>query len=461
MARISAPLGPDDVGEPIDAPTGGHAFSTKPVIEGATRAISQRGLMIGAGLALVLMLGLLDGMNIIHVDLGFDRLFAHPAANATPQPAITRPPLVGSTPSADTDGALASILSATPVPASPTPVPAPVTPAPRGTIALPPLAAAPLRLAENRVPDTLDTNGPALPYEPLIREAIDRGSPAVTRAVSPATSGSAPAPSTPDPGGSEIAPSIAIAMAMQSSGGGNAPAGAAVAPSATVAPAAAPTVPPALVQQHSAVDFGARAGQPGGYLDATRAPAVSRYEIWAGRFLRVELDTAIIVDVPGAVTAHLIEPVKDSATGTVVLMPERTELIGTYNASISSGASRIQIAWKQATFPDGSTLALADMAAADRNGWSGTSADVNNHTGAIIGTTLLTSAVAAVTALADPSTSVNGIAVQTPGQAAGQSILQTGQQYVATKVNQPPTLSVDHTIVLPPYAPLPAQDEAR
>jgi type IV secretion system protein VirB10 len=181
------------------------------------------------------------------------------------------------------------------------------------------------------------------------------------------------------------------------------------------------------------------------------------------------LDTAIIVDLPGQVCAHFIEPARDSQTGTIVLFPERTELCGSYNTLISAGASRIQIAWKQATFPDGSTLALDDMGSADRNGWSGLSADVNNHMGAVYGAAFITSVLAGVAAATDPSTNTGLVQVQTPGQAAGQSLLQTGQNIINQKMSLPPTLSlkksteimlsVDRAIVLPAYHAIPAMDQ--
>jgi type IV secretion system protein VirB10 len=260
-----------------------------------------------------------------------------------------------------------------------------------------------------------------------------------------------------------MSPAMAIQLAAQTMEPQVAANGAASGTSAAPRTSSAGTV-----QQQSAAAYASPHGQ--GYLNAIREPAISKYEIWPGRYLRMLLDTAIIVDLPGQVCAHFIEPARDSQTGTIVLFPERTELCGTYNTLVATGASRIQIAWKQATFPDGSTLALDNMGSADRNGWSGLSADVNNHMGAVYGSAFITSVLAGVAAATDPSSNPNAlIQVQTPGQAAGKSILQTGENIVSQKLSLPPTLSlkksteillsVDRAIVLPAYHAIPAMDQ--
>ena len=90
--------------------------------------------------------------------------------------------------------------------------------------------------------------------------------------------------------------------------------------------------------------------------------------------------------------------------------------------------------------------------------------------GAVYGSAFITSVLAGVAAATDPSSNPNAlIQVQTPGQAAGKSILQTGENIVSQKLSLPPTLSlkksteillsVDRAIVLPAYHAIPAMDQ--
>jgi type IV secretory pathway VirB10-like protein len=465
MSTTGAPLGPDDIHDPI--PTNGtlpngSEFKTGTKVEGVQKPIGTKGLIAIGVIVLVLALAFLDGMNLIHIDLGFENLI--PSFGPKPNASPTSIPITYN--ASNADSSLGKMLTDTPPPTRPNfhPSPLPRTapnafrqPQPGPVYSYPPAAPAPPLAAT----PNLDSSGPHANYNPndrypgalasptpsakSIKEAQDAAAAEYAR-NSEMTPG---AQQSPNPNTGQINNSQPQIVAQT--------------------PYERPNAPSLTLQQLSASRFGHPEG--GGYLVEDREPALSKYEIWPGRKLELQFDDAIIVDNPGLVCAHLTKPVKDSLTGTVVLLPEQTILCGIYNNIISTGASRIQIAFRQATFPDGSTLALDGMAAGDRNGWSGLSADVNNHTGAVIGSALLTSLVAGIAAATNPSRGgeLTGIQQQTPGQAVGQNILGTGQQITNQKINVPPTLSlakgtvanlnVDRAIILPPYHPMPSMDE--
>jgi type IV secretory pathway VirB10-like protein len=452
-----APLGPEDVPNPIPnadpAAVEKPEFTTGTKVEGVQRAIGRRGVFAIAAVLFVFLIAVADGLNLIHIDFGLGKLITHEGGAMARMPSPTPPPVIQS--ASNADGALADLVDATPLPPKPSPSPTPlgrVTAAPVGYPPPAPPPSNPYPTTNGRVPN-LDASGPSVAYRP--------GPYSYPSAYGPNGAGN-------DAAAKAAADERARIEAAKNSemSPGVAPAGADQSP--IIAQAAAANSGGGTVAQRSAAEFGHV--QAGGYLEADRQAAISKYEIWPGRYLRMLLDTAIIVDLPGQVCGHLLEPARDSLTATVVLMPERTELCGFYNTIVGNGASRIQIAWRQATFPDGSTLQLAGMGSSDRNGWSGLGADVNNHMGAVIGSALLTSIVAAVVAATNPSTeSITGYHQQTPGQAAGESILQTGSQITNQKVNLPPTLSlkkstevnltVDRAIILPPYQAIPANDQ--
>jgi type IV secretory pathway VirB10-like protein len=472
MSTMGAPLGPDDIHDPI--PTNGTTtpkgpdFKTGAKVEGVQRPIGTKGRWAIAGIAFIILLAILDGMNIIHIDLGLQHLI--PGPNDKPQATSS------AAPAAYTAGGTGSSLELMLTDNS-NPKPSPNPNAKRQTSTQPKMnrpastdgfytnpgfaAGAAAATTPN-----LDASGPRSSYNPNFRY------PSAVAPTTPPTPSAASIKAAQDAVSAESARNADMSPGSsqngnQSSGLGN---GQNQPPVVAENPMERPGGPSQSLQQLSASRFGHPVAE--GYLMDNREPAVSRYEIWPGRKLELQFDDAIIVDNPGAVCAHLTKPIKDSMTATVVLMPEQTILCGVYNNVIGTGASRIQIAFREATFPDGSTLALDGMAAGDRNGWSGLSADVNNHLGAVIGSALLTSIVAGVAAATNPSPTSSLIGLQTqqtPGQAIGQSILNTGQQITNQKIALPPTLSlakgtvanlnVDRAIVLPPYHPMPSMDE--
>lgn len=136
-------------------------------------------------------------------------------------------------------------------------------------------------------------------------------------------------------------------------------------------------VPGAAPGQLRKIDF-ARA-QPG---DTNPHPLVSAPSPWtliAGTVIPASLITGINSDLPGIVLAQVTEQVRDSATGTAVLVPQGSRLIGSYDSMVAFGQKRALIVWQRIVLPDGSSVRLDNVPAADLAGYAGLEDKVNFH----------------------------------------------------------------------------------
>jgi len=149
-------------------------------------------------------------------------------------------------------------------------------------------------------------------------------------------------------------------------------------------------------------DFYARHG--GGYLtDNVAAPVLqtplgvpqTQYLITQGTLLPATLETELNSDLPGQARALLRSNVYDSNTGTHLLLPQGSRLIGEYASRVTHGQRRLFLSWNRVLLPDGRTLGLGGMPGADVMGASGLSDKVDRHFLRIFGTALLLSVVSA------------------------------------------------------------------
>jgi type IV secretion system protein TrbI len=74
------------------------------------------------------------------------------------------------------------------------------------------------------------------------------------------------------------------------------------------------------------------------------------------------------------------EPVRDSATGQAILIPQGARLIGSYDSLVAFGQRRALLIWQRIVFPDGSSVRLDNMPATDAAGYAGLEDKVDFHT---------------------------------------------------------------------------------
>jgi type IV secretion system protein VirB10 len=105
--------------------------------------------------------------------------------------------------------------------------------------------------------------------------------------------------------------------------------------------------------------------------DERIAPPASPYILQAGAIIAGALITAIRSDLPGQVTAQVTENVYDSPTGTYLLIPQGTRIIGQYDNNVGFGQSRVLLVWNRLIFPDGNSIVLERQPGADTEGYAG------------------------------------------------------------------------------------------
>lgn len=123
----------------------------------------------------------------------------------------------------------------------------------------------------------------------------------------------------------------------------------------------------------AAAEAGTRTGHS--LISAPISPSVS-----AGTLISASLITGLNSDLPGIVVAQVTENVRDSATGRLVLIPQGSRLIGSYDSFVAFGQRRALLIWNRIILPDGSSVELDHMPATDASGYSGVTDSVDSHT---------------------------------------------------------------------------------
>jgi type IV secretion system protein VirB10 len=181
------------------------------------------------------------------------------------------------------------------------------------------------------------------------------------------------------------------------------------------------------------------------YSSATRAPALSKYEIKAGWDIPATLESGVNTDLPGEVKAVVRENVYDTATGRYLLIPQGSRLIGQYDNRVSYGQSRAIVIWSRLIFPDGSSVDLDGMLGHDASGAGGFHDQVDNHYLRLVSTALLLSAFTAGIEMSQPqTTSASGLLSPSAEatQALGQQFGQLGMEVTRKNLNIQPTVKI-------------------
>ena len=185
---------------------------------------------------------------------------------------------------------------------------------------------------------------------------------------------------------------------------------------------------------------------------------VSPYQVMAGTIIPASLVTGLNSDLPGQVIAQITENVYDSATGEYLLLPQGTRLLGRYDSNIDDGQSRALVVWNRLIRPDGSSLVIENLPAADLSGQAGLRDKVDRHMGSLFKAAILSSILSIATELSTDEEDELAEAIRSGGQ---YTINQAGQQVVTRALSRKPTLRVrpgwrlgvivNRDLVLSPY----------
>ena len=169
----------------------------------------------------------------------------------------------------------------------------------------------------------------------------------------------------------------------------------------------------------------------------------SPYELQAGSIIPAVLLTAINSDLPGPVIAQVRENVYDSVSGNTLLVPQGARMLANYDSMVVWGQQRVLVCWQRLLFPNGDSVSLHCMPAADLEGAAGLTDQVDEHWWRLLAGAGISSLLAAT---------AQGVAGNQAGYAptvpqlwannGAQSVNQTGQQIVRRDMMVAPTITV-------------------
>lgn len=170
------------------------------------------------------------------------------------------------------------------------------------------------------------------------------------------------------------------------------------------------------------------------------------YTLNAGTVIPATLLTGITFDVPGGdVVAQIRQDVYDSLTGTHLLIPQGSRLIGTSGQAGSRGNKRIGVIFTRIILPSGVSIILPDQKAIDGVGYPGLEDEYTEHKGAAYGSAFMAALLGAAAQSATGDTS--GDDERSPGQeavaGAVAEILRTGEKFVDRELEKQPTITIN------------------
>jgi len=197
---------------------------------------------------------------------------------------------------------------------------------------------------------------------------------------------------------------------------------------------------------------------------ALQLPA-SPYQIMAGTVIPAALITGINSDLPGQVLATVTEGVYDTATGTHLLIPQGSRLVGQYDSQVAFGQRRVLLVWTRLLFPDASSMVLDRLPGVDASGFAGLDDDVDWHWRQLLAGAALSTLIGVGAELAAPDRSAGqGQVIVAARQSVQDTVNQVGQELTRRNLNVQPTLTirpgfpvgviVNKDLVLRPYQPL-------
>lgn len=166
----------------------------------------------------------------------------------------------------------------------------------------------------------------------------------------------------------------------------------------------------------------------------------SPYVLQAGSVIAAALITGIKSDLPGSITAQVTENVFDSPTGSHLLIPQGSRLIGQYDSQVAFGQSRALLVWNRVVMPDGTSIVLERLQGTDPQGFSGLEDEVDYHWGQLFKAAVLSTLLGVGTQIgSDDEESQIAQAIRESTQGTASNV---GQQIVGRQLNIQPTLTI-------------------
>jgi type IV secretory pathway VirB10-like protein len=172
------------------------------------------------------------------------------------------------------------------------------------------------------------------------------------------------------------------------------------------------------------------------------APA-SPYLVLAGTAISAALVTGLNSDLPGQVIATVTAPVYDTVTGGILLVPQGSRLLGTYDSQTAFGDSRALVVWTRLILPNGRSVILDRLSGVDAQGFAGVTDSVDHHWRQLIGGAAVSSLLGVGAELASPQTNgSDGQIVVAARNGVQDTANQVGQELTRRNLDIKPTIKI-------------------
>ncbi len=182
------------------------------------------------------------------------------------------------------------------------------------------------------------------------------------------------------------------------------------------------------------------------YASGRLQTPASPFQVMAGTIIPAAMVTGLNSDLPGQAIATVTEPVYDTVSGRTLLIPQGSRLLGTYDAQVAYGQSRVLLVWTRLVMPDGSSIVLDRLPGADTKGFAGLEDETDNHWSKLIAGAALSTLLGVGAELGSQNSGLGGTGQQTvvvaTSRSAEESVNQVGQQVTRRNLNVQPTLTV-------------------
>jgi len=168
-------------------------------------------------------------------------------------------------------------------------------------------------------------------------------------------------------------------------------------------------------------------------------PPASPFVLQAGAVIPAALIIGIRSDLPGQITAQVTEPIYDSPTGRILLVPQGARLIGQYDNAVQFGQRRVLLVWNRLIMPNGRSIVLERQPGTDGQGYAGLEDGVDYHWWDLAKAAGLSTLLSVGSELAIDDQDRLLRAIRSGGQ---DTINDTGQQIVRRQLNVAPTLTI-------------------
>lgn len=168
-------------------------------------------------------------------------------------------------------------------------------------------------------------------------------------------------------------------------------------------------------------------------------PPASPYVLQAGAVISGALITGIRSDLPGQIIAQVTEPIYDSPTGRILLVPQGTRIIGQYDNNVQFGQRRVLLVWNRLIMPNGRSIVLERQPGTDTQGYAGLEDGVDYHWWDLAKAAGLSTLLSVGAELAVDDQDRLLRAIRNGGQ---DTINDAGQQIVRRQLNVAPTLTI-------------------